>query len=144
MNKNTMGQNDDFEFDRRDEAAPDEQETTDGADDQGDEVAPNRDPNALLVTSKTATFDGEDCVEFYAHGEAMSYDGKMTKRAVLLARVSERELTMFPLDANPSRQNFLEPKYEELTCITVLPEQGRSWWLPESLRDFEEMHLDLG
>lgn len=51
----------------------------------------------------------------------------MTKRAVLLARVSARELTMFPLDANPSQSNFLEPKYDELTSITVLPEEGRSW-----------------
>lgn len=144
MTKNATGQNNDFEFDLGDEGGPDEPETTDGASDQDDEVDPDRDPSGLPVTLKTATFNGEDCVEFYAHGETMSYEmGKMTKRAVLLARVSERELTMFPLDANPSRHNFLEPKYDELTSITVLPEEGRSWWLPESLRDFEEMLKEL-
>lgn len=144
MNKNTTGQNDDFEFDWGDEAASDESETTGGASDQEDDVDSDRDPNALPVTLKTGTFNGEDCVEFYAHGEAMSYEtGMMTERAVLLARVSKCELTMFPLDANPSRHNFLQPKYEELACITVLPEQGRSWWLPESIRDFEEMLKEL-
>jgi Domain of unknown function (DUF4263) len=144
MTNNTTDQNDDFEFDWGDEAAADEPETIDGASDQEDEVDLDRDPDALPVTMKAGTFDGNDCVEFYAHGEVMSYEtGKMTKRAVLLTRVSERELTMFPLDANPSRHNFLEPKYDELTSITVLPEEGRSWWLPESLRDFEEMLKEL-
>lgn len=144
MTKNTTGQDDDFEFDWDDEAGPDEPEITAGVGDQDDEVNPNRDPNALPVTLKTGTFNGEDCVEFYAHGETMSYEtGQMIKRAVLLARVSGRELTMFPLDANPSRSNFLEPKYDELTSIAILPEEGRSWWLPGSLRDFEGMLKEL-
>lgn len=131
MTKNTTGQSDDFEF-------------IEDAVDQEDEVAPDRDPNELPVTLKACTFNGEDCVEFYAHGETMSYEtGKMINRSVLLARVSERELTMFPLDANPSRDNFLEPKYDELTSITVLPGEGKSWWLPKSLRDFEEMLTEL-
>ncbi|MCA6218839.1 DUF4263 domain-containing protein [Ideonella sp. B7] len=143
MTKYTKGQDDDFDFDWGDDAGADEPEVTEGEGDQ-DEVDPNRDPNALPVTWKAGTFNGEDCVKFYAHGETMSYEtGKVTKRAVLLARVSERELTMFPLVANPSRSNFLEPKYDELTSITVLPEEGRSWWLPESLRDFEGMLKEL-
>lgn len=144
MTKFTTGQEDDLEFGLDEEAAPDESEFVDDGRDQGDEVDPDRDPNALPVTLKTTTFNGEDCVEFYAHGETRSYEtGEMAKRAVLLARVSERELTMFPLDANSSRHNFLEPKYDELTSITVLPEDGRPWSLPESLRDFEEMLKEL-
>ena len=144
MTKYTTGPNDDIEFDWDEETALDESEFGDDGGDQDGEVDSDRDPNALPVTLKTTTFNGEDCVEFYAHGELQSYEtGVMTKRAVLLARVSKRELTMFPLDANPSRHNFLGPKYDELTSITVLPEDGRSWWLPESLPDFEGMLKEL-
>lgn len=144
MTKSTTGQNDDFEYDGGDEAVPAESEFDDDGDAQDDELDPDRDPNALPVTLKTTTFNGEDCVEFYAHAESRPYEtGEMPKRAVLLARVSERELAMFPLTANPNRHNFLEPKYDELTSITILPEEGRSWWLPESLRDFEEMLKEL-
>lgn len=144
MTKDITGQEDDFDFDWGEEATPDESEFVGDGDGQGDEVDPDRDPDALPVTLRTTTFNGEECVEFYAHGETRSYEtGGMVKRAVLLARVSERELTMFPLDANPHRHNFLEPKYDELTSITVLPENGGSWWLPESLPDFEEMLKEL-
>lgn len=144
MTKNMAGQEDDFEFDWGEEAAPDESEFVDDGGDQGDEVDPDQDPDELPVTLKTTTFNGEECVELYAHGETRSYKtGGMVKRAVLLARVSERELTMFPLDVNRHRHNFLEPKYDTLTSITVLPENGKSWWLPESLRDFEEMLKEL-
>lgn len=140
MTKNITDQNDDFEFDGGNEVSLDEPEAIDGVDDQEDAVGPDRDPNVLPVTLKTSTFNGENCVEFYVHGDVKPYETeKMIKRIVLLARVSARELTMFPLDVNPSRYNFLEPKYEELTSITVLPEQGRPWRRPESLRDFEEM-----
>lgn len=55
MTKNTTGQGDDFDFDWGEEAGPDEPEITDDADDQGNEVDPDRDPNALPVTLKAGT-----------------------------------------------------------------------------------------
>lgn len=144
MTKSTTRQNDDVEFDWGNATTPSESQTGNDGDDKDDEVDLDRDPNALPVSLKSTIFKGEDCVEFYAHGQTRSYEnGEKEPRAVLLARVSERELTMFPLDANPRRHNFLEPKYDELTTITILPEEGRSWWLPESLRDFEDMLTEL-
>lgn len=104
----------------------------------------NRDPSALPLTLKASTINGEDCVELYAHGETFSFEvGKMAKRAVLLARVSAQELTMFPLEADAHRAWFLEPKYDELRSITVVAEEHKPWSLPESIPDFDEMLKEL-
>lgn len=147
MTKNTSEQNDgqdDFDWGVDNDANPSGSQTLEG------EVAPeegggeNGDPNALPVTLKASTINGEDCVELYAHGDALSYEtGKKAERAVLLARVTARELTMFPLGADAHRAGFLEPKYDELRSITVVAEEHKSWWLPESVRDFDEMLKEL-
>jgi len=98
----------------------------------------------LPITLKATTINGEDCVELYAHGDTLSYEtGEMAKRAVLLARVTARELTMYPLGADAHRTGFLEPKYDELRTITVVAEEHNPWWLPESVQDFDEMLTTL-
>ncbi|KAB0773158.1 Shedu immune nuclease family protein [Pseudomonas aeruginosa] len=100
----------------------------------------NEGPNTLPVTLKASIINGEDCVELYAHGETFSYETeKMVERAVLLARVSARELTMFPLDVGAHRATFLEPKYDDLRSITVVAGEYSPWRLPESVRDFDEL-----
>lgn len=100
----------------------------------------NRDPNALTVTLKESAINGDECIELYAHGETFSPEtDKMVKRHVLLARISARELTMFPLVADSHRMSFLEPKYDELRSITVVANDHKPWSLPESVQDFDEM-----
>lgn len=124
---------DDF-FDKRDEPARE--------DELGDDLEPGAKPDAeaVLVSLKKTTLGGEDCVDVYAHGEAYPEDGtEKTQQTVLLARVTERVLTMFPLISASYRPAFLTPKYDELTTITVLAEEDEPWWLPEDIRDFDAM-----
>lgn len=108
----------------------------------GDDLGPgaNPDAEAMLVSLKNSSHRGEDCVEVYAHGEAYPEDGaEKTQQTVLLARVTERVLTMFPLVSASYRPAFLTPKYDDLTTITVLAEEDAPWWLPEDVRDFDAM-----
>lgn len=147
MIKNTHGQNDgqdDFDWGLDDEADPSGSRALEGGVDPEDGFGEDRDPSALPVTLKSFAINGEDCVELCAHGETFSSEtGKMARRAVLLARVSARELTMFPLKADAHRAWFLEPKYDELRSITVVAEEHKPWRLPESVRDFDEMLKEL-
>lgn len=100
----------------------------------------NPDAEAMAVSLKRATYAGVDCVEVYAHGEAYPEDGQeKTPQTVLLARVTEHELTMFPLVSASYRPTFLTPKYDELTKITILADEHESWWLPETIRDFDDL-----
>lgn len=143
MIKNTNDQNnsqDDFGWGSVNEGDPSgSQPLEDEGDPEGD-FGENQDPNALPVTLKASTIYGVDCVELHAHGETFSSEtGKMAKRSVLLARVSARELTMFPLEVGAHRPSFLEPKYDELRSITVVAEEHKPWRLPKSVRDFDEM-----
>ncbi|MBP8275727.1 MAG: DUF4263 domain-containing protein [Propionivibrio sp.] len=147
MIKNTNDQNDgqgDVDWSLDGDAEPSGSKTLEVEVDTEEGLGESRDPNALHVTLKASTINGEDCVELYAHGETFSSEiGKMVKRAVLLARVSARELTMFPLEADPHRAWFLEPKYDELTSITVVAEEHKPWMLPESVQDFDDLLDEL-
>ena len=147
MITNTNDQNDgqdDFDRGLGDEADPSGSRTLEGEVDTEEGLRKDRDTNAFPVTLKASTINGEDCVELHAHGETFSSEtGKMAKRAVLLARVSARELTMYPLIADAHRASFLEPKYDELRSITIIAEEHKPWWLPESVRDFDKMLKEL-
>lgn len=107
---------------------------------EGLEPGANPDAEAMTVSLKTSTYGGEDSVEVYAHGEAYA-DGEAEKtpQTVLLARVTGRELTMFPLVSASYRPAFLTPKYDELTTITIVADEDEPWWLPEDIRDFDGM-----
>ncbi len=108
----------------------------------GDGLEPgaNPDAEAMLVSLKKSTHDGDDCAEVYAHGEAAPEGGMgKTQQMVLLARVTERALTMFPLVSASYRPRFLTPKYGELTTITILADEDEPWSLPEDIRDFDAM-----
>jgi hypothetical protein len=108
----------------------------------GEEFEPgaNPDAEAMAVSLQAAKHCGEDCMEVYAHGEAYS-DGstKKTQQRVLLARVTEGALTMFPLVSASYRPTFLTPKYEELTAITILGDEHEPWWLPQDIREFDAL-----
>lgn len=147
MIKNTNDQNNgqvDFDRGLDDEADRNGSRPLEGGVDMEDRFGEDRDPNALPVTLNASTVNGEDCVELHAHGETISSEtGKMAKRAVLLARVSARELTMYPLDANAHQASFLEPKYDELRSITIVAQEHKPWRLPKSERDFDEMLNEL-
>ncbi len=107
---------------------------------EGSEPGERRDPNALHVTLAVSTKKGEHVVELHAHGETRSTETfEMVKRTVLLARVTPHELTMYPLVAASHRHEFLEPKYDALTSITILAEDRKSWELPESVEEFDGM-----
>lgn len=98
------------------------------------------DAGAMMVSLNATTHAGKNCVEVYAHGEAYPEDGyEKTQRTVLLARVTEQELTMFPLVSASYRPEFLDPKYDELTTITIPADQDSPWRLPETIRDFDAM-----
>lgn len=102
------------------------------------------DAEAMQVSLRRINRGGEDCVEVYAHGEArLNDETETTQQSVLLARVTERELTMFPLVSASYRPAFLTPKYDELTTITVLGDVDSPWHLPEDIDDFDGMLDDL-
>lgn len=104
----------------------------------GIESGTNSDAEAMTVSLKKSTHGGDDCVEVYAHGEAYPEDGvEKTQQTVLLARVTEHALTMFPLVSASYRPEFLTPKYDELTTITILADEDEPWWLPETIQDFD-------
>lgn len=146
MIKNINAQNDsqdDFEWGFDDDASPSGLKALERKVESG-WGGEDRDLNELPVTLNASTINGKDCIELYAHGETFSSEiGKMANRAVLLACVSARELTMFPLKVDLHRAGFLEPKYDELKSITVIAEEHKPWWLPESVRDFDEMLEEL-
>lgn len=122
---------DDF-FDEQDDPARDEERF------DGPEPNSNPDAEAMVVSLKNSAHDGEDCVEIYAHGEASPEDGtQKTEQTVLLARVSETALIMFPLVSASYRPTFLTPKYDELTTITIVADKDEPWRLPEDIRDFD-------
>jgi hypothetical protein len=136
-NDNRAGKPEDIEedfFGESDEQAR-EEETTDGL-----EPGTNPDAEAMAVSLKKTTYEGDDCVEVYAHGEAYPGGGtEKTQQTILLARVTQRALTMFPLVSASYRPAFLTPKYDELTTITILADEDESWWLPETISDFDDM-----
>ncbi|MDR7152898.1 hypothetical protein J2W49_004876 [Hydrogenophaga palleronii] len=106
----------------------------------GLEPGTNPDAEAMVVSLKKTTHGGEDCAEVYAHGEAHPEDGtEKTQQTVLLARVTETALTMFPRVSASYRPAFLTPKYDKLTTITILAEEDEPWWLPENIREFDAM-----
>lgn len=143
INDQNDGQ-DDFDWDLDDYADPSGSRALEREVEPEEGSGDNRDPYALPVTLKATTLNGEDCVELYAHGETFASETeKMIERAVLLARVSARELTMFPLEADVHRARFLEPKYDELRSITIVAEEHKPWRLPESVRGFDEMLKEL-
>lgn len=147
MIKNTNDQNeeqDDFDWGFDDDADPSGLKLLEREATVEEGFGENRDPNALPVTLKSSTINGEDCVELYAHDETfLSETGTTSDRAVLLARVSARELMMFPLEADAHRAWFLEPKYDELRSVTVVAEKHKPWRLPKSVRDFDELLKEL-
>jgi hypothetical protein len=99
---------------------------------------PDADAEAMPVSLKKSTQGGEDCVEVYAHGEVYPEGGtENAQQTILLARVTEAALTMFPLVSASYRPLFLTSKYDELTTITVLAEEDEPWCLPETIRDFD-------
>ena len=94
----------------------------------------------MVVSLKSATYAGDDCVEVYAHGEAYPEDGsEKTQQTILLARVTGRELAMFSLVSASYRPTFLTSKYDELTTITILANEHEPWWLPGTIRDFDSI-----
>ena len=108
------------------------------------EPGANTDAEAMLVSLTKSTHDGDDCVEVYAHGEARLHDEtEKTQQSILLARVTERALTMFPLVSASYRPAFLTPKYDELTTITILADEDFPWWLSETITDFDGILGDL-
>lgn len=113
---------------------------------QNDEPADDPDPGttpdaeAMVVSLKKTTHNDDICVEVYAHNEAQPENGlKKPKQDVLLARVTERELTMFPLVSASYRDTFLTPKYDALTKITILAKDNEPWEYPETVLDFDSM-----
>ncbi len=102
------------------------------------------DAEAMHVSLRRTKHGGVDCVEVYAHGEArLNEESEKTQQSVLLARVTERSLSMFPLVSASYRPAFLTPKYEELTTITVLGDRDFPWRLPEDIDEFDSMLDDL-
>jgi hypothetical protein len=126
--------NTDEMFDRR-YGLEHEDERVDGL-----ESGTSPDAEAMFVSLKRTTHNGVDCAEVYAHGKANPEDVvEKIHQTVLLARVTETALTMFPLISASYRTEFLTPKYEALTTITVLPEKDELWWLPENISEFDTM-----
>jgi hypothetical protein len=96
------------------------------------------DSESVEVSLKRVIFSGEECVEVYAHGEKDTGDGLGKRRqSVLLARILQQELTMFPLVSASYRSTYLTSKYEELTSITIVADEYEPWWLPNTIAEFD-------
>jgi len=142
-NKNQAGTPEDIAddfFDANDFFDEQEEPAREDVSDYGLEPGTKLDAEAMQVSLKKSTYGGEDCVEVYAHGKANPEDGtEKTLQTVLLARVTEHALTMFPLVSASYRRTFLTPKYDELATITVLADEEEPWWLPEDIEEFDAM-----
>lgn len=104
------------------------------------EPGANPDAEAMQVSIKKLFRDGGDCVEVYAHDlAAQGGDTEKKPQTVLLARVTEGALTMFPLVSASYRPEFLASKYGKLSKITIQADENEPWWLPESISDFDSM-----
>lgn len=104
----------------------------DGEDDE-------RDPYKLHLTLKATNINGEARIELFAQDERMDD----TDFTVQIATVTERELTMFPLNVHRDFSRILGPKYDGLKSITVVAEEDFPWELPKSVREFDELLTQL-
>ncbi|QIE91191.1 Shedu immune nuclease family protein [Pseudomonas nitroreducens] len=94
-------------------------------------------PDDIRVALETSTFNGEACAEIYAYDEQSGTVD--SERKILLARINDSELTMYPLDVDRLRRCIRGPKYDELTTITVVPDTYMGWELPRSVQEFDEI-----
>lgn len=97
------------------------------------------DAETMKVSLNKAIYGGVDCVEVYAYRQD---ELEKKERAVLLARVTTDELTMFPLVSASYRHDFLTPKYDELTAFRIASIE-ESWPLPENIPEFDELLKSL-
>lgn len=105
-----------------------------------EEPGPLGDAEAMAVSLQKVNHEGIEYTEVYAHGEVTADGGSgKSQKSVLLARVSESALIMFPLVSASYRDQFLESKYGDLARITILADKASPWHLPESIRDFDGM-----
>ncbi|WP_395683893.1 Shedu immune nuclease family protein [Dokdonella sp.] len=95
------------------------------------------------VELQEAVFDGLPCAEVFLY--VLSPDAFIESapgpgvlhHGVLIARVFEHALHMRPVNVSPHHRDFLEPKYGPIEWIEF--HSNRSWELPHSVEEFEEL-----
>ena len=93
-------------------------------------------PDAVRVSIRNTTQNGEDRADLFAHGDVGG-----EKKEVNLASVIGSALVMFPLYPSLRRSRFLESRYDPLEKITVIPEER--WRVPTTVRGFDELLAEL-
>jgi hypothetical protein len=92
------------------------------------------------VEIEHAQWNGEKCAELYAHGEVFNDEMEKVKRKVLLARVTNKELIMFPLVSAYHRHEFLKPKYGAVEAFRVpATATKKGWRVPSTVEKFDNM-----
>jgi hypothetical protein len=101
---------------------------------------PNKPGEEVGVEIEHTQWNGEECAELYAHGEAFNDEMEKVKRKVLLARVTETELTMFPLVSAYHRHEFLQPKYGSIEAFRISAAATKKGWrVPPTVEKFNTM-----
>ena len=115
---------------------------------------------AILLKQETTPFDptleveestlnGEPCANvFYVAISETSFlardSGPTTPRdRVLLAIVTEQQIRTFPINIRRQKADYLKPKYQNVTTITFLNDDGYGWPLPSDQDDFTELLAGL-
>lgn len=111
-------------------------------------LPPAASPFDPVLEIEDGTVDGETCAHVYyvAISEAsyLTNDSgpTATRDKVLLATVTERRLQTFPIDVRRGKQDYLKPKYQNVSTITILSD-GYGWPLPANPDDFEQLLTEL-
>lgn len=109
---------------------------------------PPASPFDPVLEIEHGTIDGKACVNaFYVAISEKSYEANdsgpsATRDKVLLATVTDDELQMFPINVRRGVADYLKPRHDSLTTITIESDDD-GWPLPTDPGDFEELLLGL-
>ncbi len=103
---------------------------------------PPASPFDPVLETEHGTIDGKPCVNaFYVAISEKSYDADdsgpgATRDKVLLATVTEDALRMFPINVRRGMADYLKPRHDNLTTITI-ESDDYGWPLPTDPGDLK-------
>ena len=111
-------------------------------------LPPQASPFDPVLEIEHGIIDGKACAHaYYVAISEKSYEADdsgpgATRDKVLLATVTEDALRMFPINVRRRVADYLRPRHDNLTTITI-ESDGYGWPLPTEPGDFEELLLGL-
>lgn len=99
----------------------------------------DQDPASIeLRFRRVVTVDGP-CVEITAvPADVVRHLLVDDASEALIARVSEDDIVMYPVNVNPTKSDFLQPKYDSIRAIS-LEGYGATYGLPDDRESFDEL-----